>query len=156
MRAGRLQVDRLVPLAIGLAVLAAGTAAGWDSRLVEAVAAPPTLVRAGLVATSVVLGFALLSRALALLADVDAVGARERDLVSLTRGVRLAFLAVAAFSAAAGWVLGHALPIVIALVIAGVDIVETSFLLLVIATRRVTDATVRTDAPNDETPVSGA
>jgi hypothetical protein len=107
-------------------------------------------VRAALVAASVVLGFALLSRALARLADADAVGARERDLVSLTRGVRLAFLAVAAFSAAGGWVLGHPLPIVIALVIAGIDILETSFLLLVIATRRATES------PNDETPVSGA
>jgi hypothetical protein len=150
VRAGRLQVHRLLPIAIGLAVLAAGTAAGWDARLVEAVAAPPALARAALVAASVVLGFALLSRALARLADADAVGARERDLVSLTRGVRLAFLAVAAFSAAGGWALGHPLPIVIALVIAGVDIVETSFLLLVIATRRVTDAT------DDHTPVAGA
>jgi hypothetical protein len=152
--AGRLQ-DRLLPLAVGLVVLAAGTASGWDARLVEAVASPPVLVRAALVAASVVLGFALLSRALARLADADRIGTRERDLVSLTRGVRLAFLAVAAFSAAGGWALGHPLPIVIALVIAGVDVLETSFLLLVIATRRVTEAT-RTDAPNDETPVSGA
>jgi hypothetical protein len=92
----------------------------------------------------------MLNRALARLADADPVGARERDLVSLTRGVRLAFLAVAAFSAAGGWALGHPLPIVIALVIAGVDVLETSFLLLVIATRRATET------PNDETPVSGA
>jgi hypothetical protein len=149
MRAGRLQVDRLLPLAIGVTVLVAGTAAGWDARFVEAVAAPPALVRAGLVAASVVLGFALLSRALARLADADRIRARERDLVSLTRGVRLAFLAVAAFSAAGGWALGHPLPIVIALVIAGVDVLETSFLLLVIATRRATEAA------DDESPVSG-
>jgi hypothetical protein len=150
VRARRIHAERLIPLAIGVAVLAAGTAAGWDARLVQAVAAPPALVRAALVAASIVIGLALLIRALARLADADPAGARERDLVSLTRGVRLAFLAVAAFSAAGGWALGHALPIVIALVIAGVDILETSFLLLVIATRRATEA------PNDETPVSGA
>ena len=38
--------------------------------------------------------------------------------------------------AAAGWLLGHPLPLVVALVIAGVDILETSFLLLVVAFRR--------------------
>jgi hypothetical protein len=150
MTTGRPDPTRLVPLAIGLGVLAAGTAAGWDARLVQALAAPPPLVRAALLAGSVVLGFALLSRALARLADADPAGARERDLVSLTRGVRLAFLAAAAFSAAGGWALGHPLPIIVALVIAGVDVLETSFLLLVIATRQATDAT------DDHSPVSGA
>ena len=53
----------------------------------------------------------------------------------MVRGVRLVFLAAAAFAAASGWILGEPLPLVIALVIAGVDVVETSFLLLV-ATRR--------------------
>jgi hypothetical protein len=45
------------------------------------------------------------------------------------------FLAVAAFAAAAGWALGHPLPLVVALVIAGVDVLETSFLLLVVNLR---------------------
>jgi len=127
----------------------AGTAAGWDARLVQAIAAPPALVRAALVGVAVVLGIALLGRAVARLGAADPAGARERDLVSLTRGVRLAFLAVAAFSAAGGWALGHPLPIVIALVIAGVDVLETSFLLLVVAARRVTD-------PTDDHPMAGA
>ena len=48
------------------------------------------------------------------------------------RGVRLAFLAVAAFAAAAGWALGSPLPLIVALVIAGIDVVETSFMLLVL------------------------
>ncbi len=47
----------------------------------------------------------------------------------LIRAVRLAFLAVAAFAAAAGWALGHPLPLVVAAVIAGIDVIETSFLL---------------------------
>ncbi len=149
----RLHADRLLPLAIGVGVLVVGTAAGWDASLVQAIAAPAPIVRAALVGVAVVLGIAPLGRAVTRLGAADPAGARERDLVSLTRGVRLAFLAVAAFSAAGGWALGHPLPIVIALVIAGVDVLETSFLLLVIATRRVTDAN---EASNDETPVSGA
>jgi hypothetical protein len=59
-----------------------------------------------------------------------------RDLALLVRGVRYVFLAVAALSAAAGWLIGHPLPFVVALVIAGVDILETTFLLFVIAVRR--------------------
>ena len=54
----------------------------------------------------------------------------------MVRGIRLSFLAVAAFAAAAGWVLAHPLPIVVALIIAGVDVIETSFLLLVVTVRR--------------------
>jgi hypothetical protein len=53
----------------------------------------------------------------------------------MIRGVRLVFLAVAAFAAASAWLLGHPLPLVIALVIAGVDVLETSFLLLVVSLR---------------------
>jgi hypothetical protein len=52
------------------------------------------------------------------------------------RGIRLVFLAVAAFAAGAGWLLAHPLPFIVALVIAGVDILETSFLLLVVTLRR--------------------
>jgi len=54
------------------------------------------------------------------------------DVPGLVRGVRLMFLAVAAFAAAAGWLLGEALPLLVALVIAGIDAIETSFLLLVV------------------------
>ena len=53
------------------------------------------------------------------------------DVPSLVRGIRLAFLAVAAFAAGAGWLLANPLPLIVALVIAGVDVIETSFLLLV-------------------------
>ena len=49
--------------------------------------------------------------------------------------MRYVFLAVAAFAAAAGWLIGHPLPFVVALVIAGVDVLETTFLLLVVAVR---------------------
>ena len=56
----------------------------------------------------------------------------EADIRGLIRGVRLAFLAVAAFAAAAGWALASPLPLIVALVIAGIDVVETSFMLLVL------------------------
>ena len=56
----------------------------------------------------------------------------ETDIRGLIRGVRLAFLAVAAFAAAGGWALASPLPLIVALVIAGIDVVETSFMLLVL------------------------
>ena len=59
-----------------------------------------------------------------------------RDLAGLIRGVRYVFLAVAALSAALGWLLGHPLPFIVALIIAGVDILETTFLLIVVTLRR--------------------
>jgi hypothetical protein len=59
----------------------------------------------------------------------------ERDIAGMIRAVRLVFLAVAAFAAGAGWLIGHPLPLVVALVIAGVDVLETSFLLVVVALR---------------------
>ena len=55
---------------------------------------------------------------------------RQRDHV-------LVFLALASAAAGAGWALGDPLPLVVALVIAGIDVVETSFLLLVVASGRV-------------------
>ena len=141
-RLAALGAGRLVPLGLGVAVLVVGTVVGWDGRLVTAIATPPALLRAALVAAAAVAGLALLARAIRRLAASEPADGGERDLVSLTGGVRLAFLAVAAFAAAAGWALGHPLPIVFGLIIAGVDVIETSFLLLVIAARR----TGRTDA----------
>jgi hypothetical protein len=132
----------LLPLALGVGALAVGTAFGWDSRLVDAVVTPPAILRAGLVAAAVVVGGALLVAALRRLGgEGEARDAAPRvidgnGMRSMVRGVRLVFLAVAAFAAALGWVIGHPLPIVIALVIAGVDVIETSFLLLVVGRRR--------------------
>jgi hypothetical protein len=58
-------------------------------------------------------------------------------MATMIRGVRLAFLAVAALAAAAGWFVGHPVLLVVALVIAGVDIVETTFLLIVARMHRI-------------------
>jgi hypothetical protein len=59
----------------------------------------------------------------------------EDDVPGLIRAVRLAFLAVAALAAAAGWAIGHPLPLIVAAIIAGIDVVETSFLLVVVGRR---------------------
>jgi hypothetical protein len=113
----------------GLAVVAA-TVLGASSAFLDAVVQPPPIVRAALVGGSVAVAVLLLIRAL------DRLSAGASDVPGLIRGVRLVFLALAALCAAAGWALGHPLPLLIALVIAGIDVVETSFLLLVMGPDR--------------------
>jgi len=123
----------------GALAIAAGTALGWDSSSLPQVVTPPPAIRAVLIGLSVMIGIWLLISALGRLAgDPDETRIRiteGREVGSMIRGVRLVFLAVAAFAAAAGWALGHPLPLVVALVIAGVDVLETSFLLLVVSLR---------------------
>ena len=121
----------LVALALGAVAVLAATVVGADAATLDAIVHPPPVVRAALVGGSAALAVILLSRGLSRLA-----GGRE-DVPGLIRGVRLVFLAVAAAAAGAGWALGDALPLIVALVIAGIDVVETSFLLLVLASGRV-------------------
>lgn len=130
---------RVAWLVAGVVALVGGTLLGWNGELIAALAQPPALIRAALVGASVVVALACLVRAVRRLEDsrhVDAAALTGRDLASMIRGVRYVFLAVAALSAAAGWLIGHPLPFIVALVIAGVDMLETSFLLLVVALRR--------------------
>jgi hypothetical protein len=97
---------------------------------------PPPLVRAVLVggsAVAAVVLFVAASRRLG--ADGSDTGSGGPDLPRMVRGIRLVFLALAAGAAGAGWAMGHPLPIVVALVIAGVDVIETSFLLLIVRRR---------------------
>jgi hypothetical protein len=129
MRAGN-----LVPLLLGGLALLAGTALGWDARLVEAVVAPPPLLRAALVAGAVIFALWALRRGILRLADGGLPGVAGP--AAMVRGVRFVFLAVAGFAAAGGWLAGHPLPIVVALVIGAVDVLETTFLLVVLGTRR--------------------
>jgi hypothetical protein len=122
-------------LVAGIATLAIAILAGWNEQFLEAIVTPPPVVRAVLIAVSAVGGVALLAAAAA---RIGAAGDREdpeRDLPGMIRGVRQVFLAVAAFAAGAGWLLGHPLPLVVALVIAAIDVIETSFLLLVVGVR---------------------
>lgn len=125
---------RLGPtIAVGLGMLAivAATVVGWNGAWLDAVVAPPPIVRAALVGGAVALGALLLARSVGRMAE-----AGTGDVPGLIRAVRLAFLAVAAFAAAAGWAVAHPLPLVVAAVIAGIDIIETSFLLLVVGRGR--------------------
>jgi len=143
-RAQRFDGRIAVALALlgGLAAIAIAMSAGLLPGLVDAVARPAPVIRAVLAGGAIVVGGRLL---LAALRRIDASFRRpsgdataeisDADLGAMIRGVRLVFLAAAAFAAAGGWILGEPLPLVVALVIAGVDVVETSFLLLV-ATRR--------------------
>ena len=119
----------------GIATLVIAILAAWNEALLEAIVTPPLIVRALLIALCSVGGVALLAGAAT---RIGAAGDRdqpERDLPGMIRGVRLAFLAVAAFAAAAGWLLAHPLPLVVAVVIAAIDVIETSFLLLVVTVR---------------------
>ena len=139
---GDVDSSRLLWLLAGAGAIAAGTALGWDSSALASVVNPPALIRAALVGGSVALGVLLLLSAVGGLAGdpadegvVPRPPNRDRDVAGMIRGVRLVFLAVAAFAAASGWLLGHPLPLVVALVIAGVDVLETSFLLIVVSLR---------------------
>ncbi len=137
-RGGRGVSGRVAWVLAGIAALVAGTLAGWNGTLIEAIARPPALVRAALVAVASLTALRLLAEAIRRIdagRRVEPGTAEARDLVGLIRGVRLVFLAVAAASAAAGWLLGSPLPLVAALVIAGVDVLETGLLLLVVSAR---------------------
>lgn len=123
----------VVALVLGIVAVVVGSLAGATGAILDAVVTPPIVVRSALVGVSTVVAVALLGRAVTALSGGDAP---DRDMATMIRGVRLAFLAVAAIAAAAGWLVGHPLLLVVALVIAGVDVVETSFLLIVARSRR--------------------
>ncbi len=129
-RTDRPRTAAVVALALGALAVAGATIVGWNEGVLDALAAPPPLLRAALVGGSVALGIVLLGRSVGRMSD-----AGEHDVPGLIRAVRLAFLAVAAFAAAAGWAIAHPLPLVIAAVIAGIDVIETSFLLIVVGRR---------------------
>ena len=135
--AGRPRVGAAIAIGLGILALVVATVVGWNAGWLEAVVSPPPLVRAVLVGLAVTMGFVLLARSLERMGasgDSGRVGGQP-DVPGLIRAVRLAFLAVAAFAAAAGWALAHPLPLIVAAVIAGIDVVETSFLLLVVGRR---------------------
>ena len=129
----RVRALELLPLLAGVAALATGTLLGWDARVLDLIVSPPLVVRLALAGASVVLAFVLLGAAVVRLEGRDGV---RGSVPSMVRGIRLAFLAVAALAVAAGWLLAHPLPFVVALIIAGIDVVETSFLLVVVRQAR--------------------
>lgn len=142
--AERLNARFLVALALlgGITAIVVAMLAGVAPALLQLVAQPAPIVRAVLAGGAIVVGGRLLLSAVRRINESmqreagPATHISDADLGSMVRGVRLVFLAAAAFTAAVGWILGEPLPLVIALVIAGVDVVETSFLLLVATARR--------------------
>ena len=130
LAAGRPRVGAVVALGLGALAVAGATVVGWNEGLLDAIVTPPPLIRAGFVGGAVAVGLILLGRSVGRLAEGG-----EDDVPGLIRAVRLAFLAVAAFAAAAGWAIGHPLPLVVAAVIAGIDVIETSLLLIVVGRR---------------------
>ena len=119
--------------AVGLGALAVigATIAGTNGAFLDAIVHPPAPIRAILVGLSAGLAVILLSRGLTRLSE------GTDDVPGLIRGVRLVFLALAAGAAGIGWAMADALPLIVALVIAGIDVLETSFLLLVVASGQV-------------------
>jgi hypothetical protein len=111
-------------LLIGVLVLVATAAAG-RTDLFGRVLEPPVWAAIPLAIAAGLVGCVLVARA------AERLRGSTSDPRALIRGVRLLFLAVAAFAAAAGWLLGSAMPIVVGLVIGAVDVIETTALLVV-------------------------
>ena len=131
----------MIPLVLGVAAVVVAMALGASGDANNGIEGWPLPLRAALVGACVAIGFALLGRAVAMLADdeLNAATGQDRDVRPMIRAVRLAFLAVSAFAAAGAFLIGHPLLLVVALVIAGIDVIETSFLLLVARTHRGDD-----------------
>jgi hypothetical protein len=119
---GRWRQALILLLGVGAVVLASILG---RTDVPGAVLEPPLIGRLLLGGAAALVGVVLVLRA------VDRFGRASGDPRALIRAVRLIFLAIAAFAASAGWFLGSALPIVVALVIAGIDVIETTVLLLV-------------------------
>jgi hypothetical protein len=126
-RADRPRIGAAVAILLGTLAVAAATVVGSGAGWLDAIIAPPPFIRAALVGLTAVLGGWLVLEAVRRMAS-----AGTSDVRGLIRAVRLVFLAVAAFAACVGWALGNPLPLLVATVIAGIDVIETSFLLLVV------------------------
>jgi hypothetical protein len=113
----------VVAMALGAAAIALAMIAGRSDLLTVALQ-PPVPVSWLLGAAAALVGIVLLLR------SADQVGTAAEP-AELIRAIRIVFLAVAAFGVSAGWFIGSPVPIVAGLVIAGVDVLETTFLLSV-------------------------
>jgi hypothetical protein len=115
-------------LLIGVATIGVAMASG-SSELLQRLLEPPFPLGLVLGIACALIGLVVVLRAAA------RIGEAGEDARALIRAIRLIFLAVGLFSAAAGWVIGTPVPIVAGLIIIGIDVLETTFLLLVSAAR---------------------
>ena len=124
-RASRLVHARQVWLLLGGLLVLALTALAGQTEVLGRFLEPPVWVAIPLAIAAGLIGLVLVARA------AERLRSAMGDPRALIRGVRLLFLAVAAFAAGAGWLLGSAMPVVVGLVIGAVDVIETTALLLV-------------------------
>lgn len=122
-------VSRQPLVLLGGILLLVGVTVAGRGDLLGRVLEPPFWAAIPLAIAAALVGLVLTVRA------AERLGSSAGDPRTLIRGVRLVFLAVAAFAAAAGWLLGSAMPVVVGLVIAAVDVIETTALLLVTRAR---------------------
>jgi hypothetical protein len=125
----------LAVIAIGIVAVGGGSVLGaGGGDVAGGIDAWPPIVRALLVGLSVAIALLLLGRAVTMLAASDPEEAAStpggRDIRSMIRAVRLVFLAVAALAAAGAWLVGQEVLLVVAVIIAAIDVIETTFLLL--------------------------
>src|SRR5262245_48501559 len=110
-------------LLVGLLLVVAVTVSG-RSDVLTALLSPPMPAR-------LLLGIAaFIVAVLVVLAAADRVGT-GKEARGLIRAVRLMFVAVGLFAIAVGWFIGSPVPVVAGIVITAIDLLETSFLLLV-------------------------
>jgi hypothetical protein len=108
------------------------------SDVVTTLLSPPMPARLLLgIAAFIVAVLIVLAAADRMRADADARG--------LIRAVRLMFVAVGLFAIAVGWFIGSPVPVVAGIVITAIDLVETSFMLLV-----TTAKSAAGDQPSDQ------
>ncbi len=127
----------VAPLAAGVALLVVGGFIGLNPSVLDVVLNGPILVRLALAAAAGLVGVWYLLSALTRLAGNggertdDEPAAGRRPFAEMVRGVRYVFLAIAASAVASAFIVGHPLPLIIGLIVAAVDVIETSFLLIV-------------------------
>ncbi len=124
-RAAADRTSRQLLVLLASVLMLSAITVGGQGDLLGRVLEPPVWAAVPLAIAAVLVGAVLVMRA------AERLGASAGDPRRLIRGVRLVFLAVAAFAAAAGWLLGSAMPVVVGLVIGAVDVIETTVLLMV-------------------------
>jgi hypothetical protein len=130
-------------LLLGLLGIVAVTVSG-RSDLFTTVLSPPMPAR-------LLLGIAAFIVALlVVLAAADRMRT-DKDPRGLIRAIRLMFVAVGLFAVAVGWFIGSPVPVVAGIVITAIDLLETSFLLLVTQARSASGSQP-TDRDGSETP----